>query len=238
MDIDDPVLNENLTYGSPKIFERRRRILETARLLIAERGYDGFGIRELCERASVAPQTVYKAFESKERIIALAIRHHFQLFAKQQVYHFDKASLEGVIERLITSDRNMTNMREFVGAIVAIHFSNTSDEDLKLATRANIASTLRPWVVTLREGGFLRSGVNPVDFTNSIIALLFYVSLEWCGGAISDEDFIFRKLEALLVYSAGACRGAGLKQVNMYLNDLMGRRVKFDEIRQAIGSTS
>ena len=96
MDIDDPVLNENLTYGSPKIFERRRRILETARLLIAERGYDGFGIRELCERASVAPQTVYKAFESKERIIALAIRHHFQLFAKQQAYHFDKASLEGV----------------------------------------------------------------------------------------------------------------------------------------------
>tara|TARA_R110001606_G_scaffold381211_1_gene542229 strand:+ start:13247 stop:13954 length:708 start_codon:yes stop_codon:yes gene_type:complete len=234
MDIDDPVLNENLTYGSPKIFERRRRILESARSLIAERGYDGFGIRELCDRAGVAPQTVYKAFESKERIIALAIRHHFQLFSKQQVYHFDKASLEGVIERLITSDRNMTNMREFVSAIVAMHFSSSSDEDLRRATRANITSTLRPWVVALREGGHLRSGVNPVDFTNSIIALLFYISLEWCTGAISDEDFIFKKLEALLIYSAGACRGAGLKQVNMYLNDLMGKRTKFEEIRRTI----
>src|SRR6202011_1710158 len=103
--------------SSPRIFERRRRILAVTRELIAIQGYDGFSIRELCSRANVAPQTVYKAFENKERLVSLAVRDHFSSFIQSHRSIHHAASLSGVIERVIVSDLNMRDMRPFVLAI-------------------------------------------------------------------------------------------------------------------------
>src|SRR5437764_7893111 len=46
-------------YISDSILERRRRMLEVAKRMIAEGGRDGFTIRELGRRASVSVTTVY-----------------------------------------------------------------------------------------------------------------------------------------------------------------------------------
>jgi AcrR family transcriptional regulator len=224
MRLAESILNENLVYSSPRIFERRRRILQATRDLIALHGYDGFSIRELCQQAKVAPQTVYKAFESKERLVALSIRHHFVSFAETQHFIHDRATLQGVIERLIVSDSHMHDSREFVIAIVALNFSQTADEDLQVAARMNILVTLQPWVLALSEQGHLRVGFGAEPLIHAIVGLLFQASLEWCRGNITDEEFIFEKLLSLLTFASGATRGAGRKEVDMYLSDLLGRR--------------
>jgi len=224
MRLAESILNDNLVYSSPRIFERRRRILKTTRDLIATHGYDGFSIRLLCQEANVAPHTVYKAFESKERLVALSIRHYFLSFIESRTFVHDKATLQGVIERLIVSDRHMHDSREFVIAIVALYFSQTADTDLQVAARMNILSTLQPWAVALRERGHLRVGVSIDSFVHSIVGLLFIVSMEWCRGNVSNEDFIIEKLQATLTFASGATRGAGRKEIDFYLSDLLGKR--------------
>ena len=52
------------------VSEARKRILETARHLFAERGYDAVGINELIEKSGVAKATFYQQFRSKEALCA------------------------------------------------------------------------------------------------------------------------------------------------------------------------
>lgn len=224
MALAESILNENLVYSSPRIFERRRRILEATRELIAKHGYDGFSIRVLCQQAGVAPHTVYKAFESKERLVALSIRQHFSSFEESRTLIYDRATLPGVIERVIISDNHMHDAREFVNAIVAIYFSQTADRDLQVAARMNILVTLQPWVTNLRESGHLRVGMSVDGVVNAIVSMLFHISLEWARGEITNEQFLFEKLQAVLTYASGAARGGGRKEIDLYLSDLLGRR--------------
>ena len=64
-------------YQSPAIRERRRRILNEARLMISEKGINDFSMDELGVRAGVAKRTLYNAFNSKELIISTAIQQYF-----------------------------------------------------------------------------------------------------------------------------------------------------------------
>lgn len=51
--------------------ERTRRALREAMVaLIVERGWDGFGVQELCDRADVARSTFYVHFADKEELVA------------------------------------------------------------------------------------------------------------------------------------------------------------------------
>jgi AcrR family transcriptional regulator len=233
MQFDESLLNETLVYSSSKMFERRRRIMEETRALVAEHGHDGFNIRELCQRAKVAPQTVYKAFESKERLVAISIRQHFHSYSVNQTYNQDAATLKGVIEHIMVSDESMRSVRQYSKAIVAIYFSQTADTDLRDAASYNVMNTIKPWVAALRQAGNLRRGITAEAFTDAVAHLLFGVSLEWCLDNITVEDFLFMKLEVLLVYAAGATRGAGQKEVTHYLSDLFGSR----QLITAIGKT-
>ena len=67
-----------LTYASPAIRARRRRIQDETRKMIAERGVAGFSMDDLSKRAKVAKRTLYNAFQTKERIIAVAIKESFE----------------------------------------------------------------------------------------------------------------------------------------------------------------
>ena len=62
------------TYSSPAIMERRRRILEETRKIIAEKGIAALSMNEIGQRAGVAKRTLYNAFQTRERMIASAIK--------------------------------------------------------------------------------------------------------------------------------------------------------------------
>ncbi|MFA7554609.1 MAG: TetR/AcrR family transcriptional regulator [Spongiibacteraceae bacterium] len=224
MQFDESLHTESLVYSSPRMFERRQRVMEVTRELIAECGHDGFNMRELCRRAKVAPQTVYKAFESKERLVALSIRQNFQLQAERLAYHYEAESIEGVVERLVVSDRNIRAVKAYAVGIVSIFFSQTADTDLRVAASYHITSTLQPWLNTLRQQGCIRRGVLSESLCDAMVSLLFGVALEWARGVVDDEEFLFSKLECLFAYACGATRGKGQKEISRYLTDLLNRK--------------
>lgn len=236
--LNESMLSQNLIYSSPRIFERRRRILEEARQLVSECGYEGFGIRELCQRAQVSPQTVYKAFGNKERLVTLAIRQHFESFSEHQKFFYQRSTLHGVVERIIISDAGTRVSREYVAALVAIHFSQTAQDDLREAAQFHIVGTLQPWAVALREAGHLRRGFSPEMLVQNITHLLFGISLDWCRSAISDDEFLQQKITSVLLCGAGATRGAAQKELSGYLTDALGKQELIDSVRASTASAT
>ncbi len=66
------------SYSSPVMQERRSRILQEARALLAEHGPAGFNIRELSRRAGVSSRTLYHAYGDREGILAHALAAHIE----------------------------------------------------------------------------------------------------------------------------------------------------------------
>ena len=53
--------------------ERRERILEAARAIIGERGYEGLTMRELAQASRVTVPTIYNLIGSKEAVLFAAV---------------------------------------------------------------------------------------------------------------------------------------------------------------------
>jgi AcrR family transcriptional regulator len=56
---------------------RRATILETARVMIAEVGYEAVKVRDLAERCRVSVPTLYNQFGGKDGLLGAAIEDHF-----------------------------------------------------------------------------------------------------------------------------------------------------------------
>jgi AcrR family transcriptional regulator len=56
---------------------RRALILETARQMIAEIGYEAVTVRDLAERCRVSVPTLYNQFGGKDQLLGAAIEEHF-----------------------------------------------------------------------------------------------------------------------------------------------------------------
>ena len=53
--------------------ERRQQLIEVARALFAERGYDATSIEEIAQRANVSKPVVYEHFGGKEGMYAVVV---------------------------------------------------------------------------------------------------------------------------------------------------------------------
>lgn len=63
-------MRERLPSTADRRVQRTRRALRDAMIaLIMERGWDGFGVQELCARADVARSTFYVHFADKEEVL-------------------------------------------------------------------------------------------------------------------------------------------------------------------------
>lgn len=103
--------------------EARKRILETARQLFAERGYDAVGINELIEKSGVAKATFYQQFRSKESLCAEWLKREAEL-AEQHSRTLLDSAIPPVTKVAQQFDRLRDNLKssDFRGC----PFSNTA----------------------------------------------------------------------------------------------------------------
>lgn len=86
--------------------ETRDRILETARALFAERGFDGATIGAIARLAGIAEGTIYRHFESKEDLFISCLMPALNAFMDRHIPEFDAAG----------------TIQEFIRRSVELHF--------------------------------------------------------------------------------------------------------------------
>jgi AcrR family transcriptional regulator len=105
----------------------RAAILDAAREVFAEHGYDGAAVRHIVARTQLAPGTFYNYFPDKESIFRALVEE----------------SIAGVRERLREARRDAGDIEEFVGGAYRAYFDAMADDPTMFQLMRRNAGTIR-----------------------------------------------------------------------------------------------
>jgi AcrR family transcriptional regulator len=119
--------------------ERRQQLIEVAKSLFAERGYEGTSIEEIAQRANVSKPVVYEHFGGKEGLYAVVVDREMS------------ALLDGITSSL-------TNNRSRDGFRILIRDSPAS---IASGTYSSLLNDAVSQVASILAGDFSRRGLDP-----------------------------------------------------------------------------
>jgi len=205
------------SYSSPLILERRRRILEQTRKLIAEQGLAGFSMDELCKRAGVAKRTLYNAFQNREHLIAVAIQDYFEGFANRIQVGVPEGTLGHLIERIALVVNRSKQIVNYNRALMAVYHSPDVNPEIWATIHAIGTETFRPYIEALAKKRQLQPWIDSEQLIEDLTRYRFAAGNDWCNGRIPMDEYLGRLLTGMLSMLAGATRGAARKEIEAIL---------------------
>ena len=137
--------------------QRRKQLIDVARSLFAERGFDGTSIEEIAQRAQVSKPVVYEHFGGKEGIYAVIVdREMSELLSRitaSLTENRSRVRIESVALALLTYIEEHTD-----GFRILVRDQRvTADE----GTYSSLLNDAIVQVSSLLAGDFERRGLNP-----------------------------------------------------------------------------
>ena len=188
--------------------DRRRRILDAARRLVAEKGLEGFSMRELSERADVAHRTLYNAYHSRDHLMAEAIQEYFQEFVARRVYVEEAGTLQGTLERMDVVHRRNLEIKNYTRTLMALYFSPGTDPELWRTIHDVLADHQRVWLDRLAKTHGLQAWVDVEEAAERLTNLEYAVMFQWGQGRIEDGRLVTCLKRTVLTYVAGLTHGS------------------------------
>jgi AcrR family transcriptional regulator len=141
--------------------ERRHQLIDVARTLFAERGYEGTSIEEIAQRANVSKPVVYEHFGGKEGLYAVVVDREMS------------ALLDGITSSLTRMTNNRSRLRIERVALALLTYVDERTDGFRILIRDSPASitsgstysTLLNEAVnqvsSILAGDFSRRGLDP-----------------------------------------------------------------------------
>jgi AcrR family transcriptional regulator len=158
-------------------------------------------------RAKVSQRTLYNAFNNKDRLVALSIREAYDEYQRFITYKTGPATVAGIVERTLSTNRRNLKIKNYTKAIVTIYFSPTTPADIWYTIQEMAIVGWKETLPALRKTGILRSWVDVESFSAQIGNLQYSVINDWCQGRLSDQEYLFSILTATLTFFMGAVSG-------------------------------
>lgn len=213
----------SMTNSSPAMFERRRRILREARLMIGEARIEDFNIRELCRRAEVSSRTIYNAFGGKEAVISLAISDYFEAFHRVVTFDHPADTFDGAIERFMAQTLRNLQIPNYLHAVTTLYFSPTLDPAIRGVLLGSGVRSWQAWLSELLVRRQIEKGVDVDGLLADLSDMQFAKVHHWGFGAIADERLLETTAMSVLTHLAGATRGPARDAVRQTITDLRVR---------------
>ncbi|BBZ22098.1 TetR family transcriptional regulator [Mycolicibacter hiberniae] len=140
--------------------ERRHQLIDVARSLFAERGFDGTSIEEIAQRANVSKPVVYEHFGGKEGLYAVVVDREMS------------ALLDGITTSLTKATNNQSRLRVERVALALLTYVDEHTDGFRILIRDSPASISSGTYSTLLNdaigqvssilaGDFARRGLDP-----------------------------------------------------------------------------
>lgn len=175
-------------YDSPRMAERRVRILKFAHQILAEGGVEAMTINRLSELAEVAPSTIYRGFESKEGVIYQSIVEHMDGIAD----HLDGVGRPATFDAVEAEyDWIVTELHrdpEYARAIMQLYFSPTIDARARLSMRSVAIGRVEHFLGAMQDAGQLDPRIDPAIACERQVDLEYSVFLNWMQRSLKDES--------------------------------------------------
>lgn len=211
------------TYSSPAIIERRRRILDETRKVIAEQGIAALSMNDIGQRAGVAKRTLYNAFQTRERMIASAIQEYFDDYVDRIAYAHPAGTMQHNLERMISVVHRNRKIRNYIKAIMALYFSSDVDHDIWTAMHLPATQNNKQWIEALDAKKQLQPWVEVDKLVDDLVRFEYATINDWAQGRIPDDDVIVRLVSSYLTCVLGALKGGARKEVEALIVDIAER---------------
>jgi AcrR family transcriptional regulator len=183
--------------------ERRERILETAREIIAEHGFDGLTLRELAREAGVTVPTLYNLIGNKDQLLVAAVAEQTERFLRG----IERAPGD-VLPIVEANLRELLRMPRYYRSLLRLLLTSEAAATARNNVTAALGGQLRSALGELAEAGGLEDWVDLDALSGQIQLTLAATSQAWAGGRISDRAFARRERYGVALLMLGVTRGA------------------------------
>jgi len=167
--------------------ERKARVLQSTRELLAEHGYEGLQMRVLAEHADVALMTLYNRFGTKDDLILLSLQELLTDLAERA--SSDTKGVEYVIQSAgIIADQILETPR-YAKAMALMLFNGQIDSPIvNTLLTDNVTQSLER-ILQMIELGELEEEIDPQLLARGLGVCTWSTNLLWMKGLIADSEF-------------------------------------------------
>jgi AcrR family transcriptional regulator len=169
--------------------ERRERILETARRLIGERGYDGVTMRDLAEASRVSVPTLYNQFGGKQELLFAAVESHFSGLLQRDAPESARGlpRLLAIVERCAAETLARARYNR---ALLAGFAGSGATRGLGEQLARELGEELGRALAEMKRGGELAEWVDPRVLGEQVAGHCIGTSLAWAAGRLDDAALV------------------------------------------------
>lgn len=169
--------------------ERRLRILDAARRLIAEGGFDGLTMRQLAESARVSVPTVYNLVGNKYLLLEALVRE--QLSKALTAMSAVPPNL-GIVDYLalmpgIAHDVLLENPR-YSRALIQVFLTAEESAPARRELDRRCLEVMAAAVSAGRSAGELAGWADPSCVASALYAIFVSALIGWAGGEIEESE--------------------------------------------------
>ena len=167
---------------TPNQQDRRRRILNAARELVARHGYEGMIMRDVATAAKVSPTTLYNLYNTKDELLLEALRESVAEGWNRTAETHHDLGFDRLLGQMHSSVQQTREEPAYAKAITqALLRANEGDQIVGVL----IGGTTRAVVVSLEamlENGELDPEINLIELAEAMVAAFWAQYMMWSKG--------------------------------------------------------
>jgi len=186
--------------------ERRERILDAARKLVAERGYDGLTMRDLARAAKVSVPTLYNLFGSKDAILVTELEAMASTIARalpmtgESFLQRGRAAFDAGMQIIEASPA-------FFRAVIQMFMTSTETAETRMRVEQGFVAVMEANLRAAQQAGQLADWASPAIVARHMYQIHAASFLGWGLGHIDFETFRAATLSGCAHLLAGVARG-------------------------------
>jgi len=197
---------------------RRASMMETARQMIAEKGYESIKIRELAAACRVSVPTLYNQFGGKDQLLAAAIEDHFVGDPDQVKIKTSLNGLERIFAILDFITSQFLQAPDFHRRLLEAFGSLDSTQQVQRSITASLAHEIGQELGMMQDRRELESWADPELLAGQVTNAFISSTIVWGSGGIKENE-----LTAAVQYGTGLVLAGVVTGDNVLL---VGQRIK------------
>jgi len=193
--------------------ERKQRILEVARDLIADRGYEGVTMRDLADASLVSVPTLYNLFGGKQELLFAAVESYFLELLKGAEQGGRDEGLPQLISLVEMIGREMQQRAAYARSLMRFFGGRPETGGLHEFVARKLTDELVVALEQMQSERQLADWVEPQVLGERLSSHFIITSFEWASGYLTDPGMRSALLYGLGMMLLGVARGQGAEEL-------------------------
>jgi AcrR family transcriptional regulator len=197
-------------------FERRARMLDAVRALVAEQGWRALTVRELARRCRVSVPTLYNQFGGKDGLLAAAALGHFAELLERTAREAGPPGWRRLLALVGRCAENMTRQSAYHRSLLEAFAVARETGPVQDRLVADLTRALAAELEEMRRQAELEDWIDSELLAGQITAACVSASVRWARGGLRDRGLRAAMLHAASLLVLAGARGEarrGLERV-------------------------